>query len=400
MNKAMEFGLVGKPNVGKSTFFAAATLVDAEIASYPFTTIEANRGVTYVRSPCPHTELGKKCDPVNSRCEDDTRLIPVQAIDVAGLVAGAHEGRGRGNQFLDDLRQASVLVHVIDASGETDGEGNLLGVGEHDPIDDVAFLEDEVGYWIKSILDRGWLKVSKQIELTHTKPEVALQERLAGLGVTVGDVTRVLHGMDLPEKVTQWSEGQLLEVSQEIRRVSKPILIAANKADKAPPENLEALQALKGEMVIPTSAEFELALRKADRAGLIAYHPGDADFDIPDPSKLSEAQIKGLEHIRNWIGANGGTGVQKVMEKAVFEMLDSIVVYPVEDETHWASKKGHLLPDAYLVRRGTTARDLAFIIHTEFGEKFIRAVNARTHRVVGADYELQDKDIVKIVWGG
>ena len=396
----MEFGLVGKPNVGKSTFFAAATLVDAEIASYPFTTIDANRGVTYVRSPCPHTELGKQCNPVNSKCNDGTRMIPVQAIDVAGLVAGAHKGRGRGNQFLDDLRQASVLVHVVDASGETDGEGNLVGVGAHDPREDVGFLEDEIAYWIKGILDRGWDKVSKQIELTHTRTEIALQERLAGLGVTQGDMHQVLDGMDLPEKVSKWTPDQLMELSREVRKVSKPILIAANKADKAPPEMLQSLMDLDDEMVIPTSAECELALRRADKAGLIDYHPGDADFEIKDPSALSGAQTKGLERIRTCMANMGGTGVQKVIEKAVFDMLDSIVVYPVEDETHWASKKGHLLPDAYLVRRGATARDLAYIIHSEFGEKFIRAVNARTRRVVGADYELQENDIVKIVWGG
>ena len=392
--------MVGKPNVGKSTFFAAATLVDAEIASYPFTTIDANRGVTYVRSPCPHTELGKQCNPVNSKCNDGTRMIPVQAIDVAGLVAGAHKGRGRGNQFLDDLRQASVLVHVVDASGETDGEGNLVGVGAHDPREDVGFLEDEIAYWIKGILDRGWDKVSKQIELTHTRTEIALQERLAGLGVTQGDMHQVLDGMDLPEKVSKWTPDQLMELSREVRKVSKPILIAANKADKAPPEMLQSLMDLDDEMVIPTSAECELALRRADKAGLIDYHPGDADFEIKDPSALSGAQTKGLERIRTCMANMGGTGVQKVIEKAVFDMLDSIVVYPVEDETHWASKKGHLLPDAYLVRRGATARDLAYIIHSEFGEKFIRAVNARTRRVVGADYELQENDIVKIVWGG
>ncbi len=392
--------MVGKPNVGKSTFFAAATLVDAEIASYPFTTIDANRGVTYVRSPCPHTELGKQCNPVNSKCDDGTRMIPVQAIDVAGLVAGAHKGRGRGNQFLDDLRQASVLVHVVDASGETDGEGNLVGVGAHDPREDVGFLEDEIAYWIKGILDRGWDKVSKPFELTHTRTEIALQERLAGLGVTQGDMHQVLNGLGLPEKVSKWTPDQLMELSREVRKVSKPILIAANKADKASPEMLQSLMDLDDEMVIPTSAECELALRRADKAGLIDYHPGEADFEIKDPSALSGAQTKGLESIRTCMANMGGTGVQKVIEKAVFDMLDSIVVYPVEDETHWASKKGHLLPDAYLVRRGATARDLAYIIHAECGEKFIRAVNARTRRVVGADYELQENDIVKIVWGG
>jgi ribosome-binding ATPase YchF (GTP1/OBG family) len=395
----MEFGLVGKPNVGKSTFFAAATLVDAEIASYPFTTIDANRGVTFVRSKCPHAEIGKECSPQNSKCEDGTRMIPVQVIDVAGLVAGAHEGRGRGNQFLDDLRQASVLVHIVDASGETDGEGNLIGVGEHDPREDVSFLEDEVTYWIKGILDRGWQKVSKQIELSHAKVEVALQDRLAGLGISVPEVAQAISSVGLSEKPTKWTPDQMMEFAKEVRRSSKPIIIAANKADKAPQEMLDSLMALDNEMVIPTSAECELALRRAGKAGLIDYNPGDTDFEITDADKLNEAQIKGLESIRTCMARMDGTGVQKVIEKAVFELLDSIVVYPVEDETHWMDKRGNVLPDAYLVTRGSTAKDLAYKIHTDFGDKFIRAVNARTKRVVGATYELEDQDVIKIVSG-
>ncbi len=395
----MEFGLVGKPNVGKSTFFAAATLVDVAIASYPFTTIDANRGVTFVRSACPHADIGKDCAPKNSKCENGVRMVPVQAIDVAGLVAGAHLGRGRGNQFLDDLRQANALVHVVDASGETDGEGNLVGVGEHDPREDIAFLEDEVAYWIKSIIDRGWSRVSRQIDLEGMKVEVALQERLAGLGVTVPDVTRALDQVDLGEKVTKWSEGQMLEVSKRIREISKPIIIAANKADKAPPEMLKSLMSMKDVTVIPTSAECELALRRASRAGLISYMPGEKDFTIDAPDKLNDAQRKGLERIRGCVQGIGGTGVQRVIEEAVFNLLQSITVYPVEDETHWSDKKGNVLPDAYLVRRGSTAKDLAFRVHTDLGDKFIRAVNARTHRIVGATYELQDHDVIKIVSG-
>jgi ribosome-binding ATPase YchF (GTP1/OBG family) len=355
--------------------------------------------VTFVRSPCPHTEIGSVCAPKNSKCENGVRMIPVQAIDVAGLVAGAHLGRGRGNQFLDDLRQANALVHVVDASGETDGEGNLVGVGEHDPREDIAFLEDEVAYWIKSIIDRGWSRVSRQIDLEGMKVEVALQERLAGLGVTVADVTRALDQVELGDKVVKWSEEEMLELSKRVREISKPIIIAANKADKAPPDMLKSLLDVPGATVIPTSAECELALRRAARAGLITYMPGEKDFTIDAPDKLNEAQRKGLERIRGCVSGIGGTGVQRIIEEAVFNLLQSITVYPVEDETHWSDKKGNVLPDAYLVRRGSTAKDLAFRVHTDLGDKFIRAMNARTHRVVGATYELQDRDVIKIVSG-
>ena len=393
----MEFGLVGKPNVGKSTFFSAATLVDVPIAAYPFTTIEANHGVTYVRSACPHVDLGKACNPKNSRCEEGTRQIPVKVIDVAGLVAGAHEGRGRGNQFLDDLRQASALVHVVDASGETDGEGNMVGVGEHDPLDDIAFLEDEVAYWIRGILDKTWSRIARQIELKDVKAEISIQERLAGLGVTVPDVIRALNAVDLGEKAMSWTPEQMLELSRHIRAIAKPIIIAANKADKAPPDMLKSLLALPGRTVIPVSAEYELALRRATKAGLVRYAPGATDFEVVAPEKLSEPQRKALGRIREGVQKIGGTGVQRVIDEAVFKLLDSIAVYPVEDETKWADKRGNVLPDAYLVRRGTNARQLAYIVHTDLGNNFIRAINARTHMVVGHNYEVHDRDVIKIV---
>ena len=116
----IEIGLAGKPNAGKSTFFKSATLIDVAIANYPFTTIEPNVGIAYVRTRCVCRELGIDC----GKCVDGWRFIPVKLIDVAGLVPGAHEGRGLGNEFLDNLRQAEGVIHVVDASGSTDEEGN------------------------------------------------------------------------------------------------------------------------------------------------------------------------------------------------------------------------------------------------------------------------------------
>ncbi|HID73984.1 MAG TPA: redox-regulated ATPase YchF [Thermoplasmata archaeon] len=392
----MEIGVVGKPNVGKSTFFSACTLAKAEIAAYPFTTIDANRGVGYVRSRCPCGDLGVTCSPKNSRCEDGTRLIPVELIDVAGLVPDAHQGRGLGNRFLDDLRAADALIHIIDASGATDLEGNPGNPGEHDPLDEIGFLRDEIALWIRDIIKRDWHRMSRQIDLEGLKTERALAERLSGLKVDEHDVHAALRGLDLPEKRSGWTDDDLLALAREIRRSSKPIVIVANKADIAPPENLERLRALD-EAVVVVSAEYELALHRADAAGLIRYLPGSGSFEVLRPDDLNERQRRALERIRAYLDEHGSTGVVEAIEHVVFDILDRIVVYPVEDEHRYTDKDGNVLPDAYLMPVGTTARDLAYRVHTEIGDGFIRAINARTGRVLGADHVLEEGDVIKIV---
>ena len=392
----MEAGIVGKPNVGKSTFFSAATLAPAEIADYPFTTIEANRGVTYVRAKCPHEELGTECNPNNAPCENGTRLVPVEMLDVAGLVPDAHKGRGLGNKFLDDLRQAKALIHIVDASGGTDHEGNIVQVGTHDPLSDVQFLDTEISQWIKSILEKGWKKVVRQIQLDGLKVEKAIQERMTGLGFTDAMVLGALRRTEIGETPMNWSEDDILKLADNLRKVGKPMIVAANKCDIAPDENIKRLESLDDKVVVPTSAEAELALRRAAKSGLISYDVGDDYFEILDESKLNADQLKGLEFMDGVLKKFGSTGIQRCVEEAVFNLLDMMVVYPVEDENKWTDKDGRVLPDAYLLPRGSNAKDLAYEVHTDLGDNFIRAIDGRTKRVLGADHELKDGDIITI----
>jgi ribosome-binding ATPase YchF (GTP1/OBG family) len=393
----MQIGIVGKPNVGKSTFFCAATLASAEIANYPFTTIKANRGVAFVRGRCPHLDFNTQCVPRNAGCDGGTRMIPIELLDVAGLVPEASQGRGLGNQFLDDLRQANALIHVVDASGSTDMEGNAIPPGSHDPVEDIKFLEREIALWIRGIMEKGWEKASRQAHMSGQPVAPVIHDRLTGLGVTEAQVLAALREANLPDNPMSWEAEELLRIADAVRRYSKPMIIALNKADLAVDVALDRLSKAAGGMSIPTTAESELALRRAAKAKLVDYIPGEDHFKVTEPSKLNANQAKALEKIGEGVKRLQGTGIQKCLEKAAFELLDLIIVYPVEDESRLTDHDGRVLPDAFLVPKGTTARGLAYKVHTDLGEGFIRAINVRTHRTVGHDYVLQNNDVLTII---
>ena len=392
-------GVVGKPNTGKSTFFSAATLAPAEIASYPFTTIKPNRGVGYVRTPCVHNEFQVQDNPSNSLCLDGVRLVPIEIIDVAGIVPGAWEGRGLGNQFLDEIRRADALIHVVDASGGTDCEGHLCKIGEHDPLEDIRFLEREITLWMASILKKDWAKLARTASAESKDIFSMLEERLTGLNIKRIQILQAAKNTGLnADKPTTWSEEDFLKFVDNVRSIAKPMLIVANKIDLPTAEaNVKRLKKL-GYNVIPCCAEAELALRRAAEKHLIDYKPGDCNFKITKPEKLSSNQTKALETIREKILIrNGSTGIQEAINMAYFKLLSMITVYPVEDIEHLANHKGQVLPDAYLVPYGTTARQFAYLIHTELGESFIYAVNARGRKRIGENAVLKDRDVISIV---
>ena len=392
-------GIVGKPNTGKSTFFSAATLAPAEIANYPFTTIKPNRGVGYVRTPCVHEEFQVRDNPVNSVCLEGIRLIPVELIDCAGLVPGAWQGRGLGNQFLDEIRKADALIHIVDASGGTNSEGRLCKSGEHDPLEDVRFLEHEITMWMAAILKKDWPKVARTAEAESKDLFSMLEERLSGLSIKRIHIFEAARKTGLnADKPTSWSESDFLKFVGVLRQIAKPMLIVANKIDVPPAEeNLERMKKLNY-MIISCCAEAELALRRAAEKQLISYRPGDCNFKIDHEENLTQNQVKALETIREKILLkHGSTGVQDAINMAFFKLLNMIAVYPVEDVEHLTDHDGRVLPDVYLVPYGTTAHQFAYIIHTELGESFIYGVDARERKRIGEDAILKDRDVISIV---
>ncbi|MEC7711210.1 MAG: redox-regulated ATPase YchF [Thermoproteota archaeon] len=391
----MQIGLLGKANVGKSTFFSAATETIVQSGNFPFTTIEPNVGVCYLKVNCECKNLDNRCK--NDLCHNGTRFIPVKLIDVAGLVPGAHEGKGLGNQFLTDAMKADALIHVVDISGSTDIQGQPVNLGTHDPLEDIKFVEEEFDLWFKEILDREWPKLIKEIEQKRAKISDGIARRFTGLGILESQVDDVLISMSLKTKKPQdWSEENMINFLKSLRKKAKPLIIAANKADLC--DNLDILEKISQTFkVISSSAETELLLKKASKAKLIDYVPGDDNFQGKDGVELSDQQNNALHLAKNVLTKIQTTGVQKILNSMIFDVLDMIVVYPVEDENKLTNKQGEILPDARLLKNNSTAKDLAFTIHQDIGKGFLHAIDAKTKQRIGADHQLKNGDIVKIV---
>ena len=391
----MQIGLLGKANVGKSTFFSAATETPVQIGNFPFTTVQPNVGIAYVNTTCACKHF--KIEHRNPLCVYGMRFIPVKLIDVAGLVPGAHEGKGLGNQFLDDARQAEVLIHIVDISGSTDIQGQPVNIGTHDPREDIKFVEDEFDFWFKQILEREWPKLSKEIEKKSTKLVDGITDRFSGLGVKEYQVHEVLQNLDLlTKKPTEWNDSVLTKFAQMLRKKTKPMLIAANKADLC--KDLDITNELhKDRDIVNCSAETELLLKKAAKANLIDYIPGNEKFVINKNVNISTPQKEALNLVESVLSKLNSTGIQTALNSAIFRVLKLIVVFPVEDETRLSNKDGKVLPDAKLLSENATAKNLAETIHQDIAKGFLYAVDVKTKQRIGADHQLKNGDVIKIV---
>ena len=396
----IKIGLIGKTNAGKTTFFNAATLLSAAVSTYPFTTKRPNIGQAYVRTVCVCRELGVKDNPRNSTCIEGARFIPVQLIDLPGLIKGSWMGKGLGTQFLSVAAQADALIHIADASGSLDADGKLTKPGMGNPVVDVYDIEEELVRWFVKVIEKTLKKLTKHPR-KHSSVERSLAEDLAGLKISIEHVTKALELNGLSEKdLRRWKRDDTWNFAKTMREISKPTIIIANKMDLSPAEkNYEKLTKEFGHaFVIPAASDAELALRRAEEKGYIEYIPGEEAFRVIDKSKLTAEQQAALTYVEQrvfskWIQ----TGVQFALNTCAFKLLGMNSVYPVEDAEKLSDKKGNVLPDVFLVPYNASVADLAAQIHSELAKTMIYAIDARAKIRLPADYRLKDRDIVKIV---
>lgn len=396
----IKIGLIGKTNTGKTTFFNSATLATADISNYPFTTKQPTIGNANAVTLCVHKELNLQDNPKNSRCIDGWRFIPVELVDLPGLIKGAWEGKGLGNKFLSVAAQSDALLHIVDVSGSIDAAGRIAEPGSGDPIADIGDIEEELVMWYLKLLEGNRDKISRAIN-SGIGMQSAIADVFRGIGVNEEHVKMALEENKLENhKFDELSTQESKDFSWSLRDISKPTLIVANKVDlPSATDNFKRMREQYNDIIIvPSSADAELTLRRAANRGLIRYFPGDERFEIKDQSILTDKQKWALNFIRKDIlDEYMRTGIQFAINVAVFKLLRMNTVYPVAEASKLSDKSGNVLPDVYLMKSGSTVKDLAKEIHSELAKGLLYAVDIRDGLRLPINYEIKDRDILSII---
>ena len=396
----IRIGLIGKTNTGKTTFFNSSTLSSEEISTYPFTTKKPASAIAHAITRCVHSEFNVQDNPNNSKCIDGWRYIPIEIIDLPGLIKDAWKGKGLGNQFLSIAAQSDALLHVVDASGGIDSTGKITETGEGDPISDFADIEEELIMWYHKIFEGNRDKVSK---LIHSDSDIidVITDLYRGIGVNKGHVKDTLKATGLEEKkIDDFGIEDSKKFASHLRKISKPTLIVANKIDvEGADKNFARLRERYIDTItVPASADSELSLRRAEQKGLIKYSPGSEQFDIIKSEDLNDKQKNALEFIKKGImGEYMRTGVQFAINIAVFKLLKMNSIYPVANAEKLSDKKGRVLPDLILMKDGATVQDLAKEIHTDLLKGLLYATDLRYNLRLPVTYQLRDRDVVSFV---
>ncbi|KIW62597.1 hypothetical protein PV04_10758 [Phialophora macrospora] len=369
-------GLVGKPSSGKSTTLNSLTDASSKVGNFPFTTIDPQRAVGYLQVDCACKRKGltDKCRPNYGSCVDGKRSVPIELLDVAGLVPGAHEGKGLGNKFLDDLRHADALIHVVDVSGTTDAEGKATR--GYDPSVDVEWLRGEIVRWIQGNLMDKWGSIKRRHVAIKASPVETLQGQFSGYGSTSSIVARTLDKLQLKQPLEEWSDETILKVVNAFTDEKFPTVLALNKIDHPDADRNIAKIAKQqpADSIVLCSAISEVFLRRLAKQGYIKYKEGAEYLDTrqdlieqgdPDGGGLKEMDDKLAQRIENLkdmvLYRFGSTGVVQVLSRAA-ALLGLVPVFPVKNiHTYGSGSAGTtaVFRDCVLIKKGSTVADAA-----------------------------------------
>ncbi|KAL2220743.1 GTP-binding protein [Thermoascus aurantiacus ATCC 26904] len=369
-------GLVGKPSSGKSTTLNSLTDASSKVGNYPFTTIDPQRAIGYLQidCACKRYNLTDKCKPNYGSCHEGRRSVPIELLDVAGLVPGAHQGKGLGNKFLDDLRHADALIHVVDVSGTTDAEGKATR--GYDPSQDIVWLRSEIVRWVQGNLMEKWGSIKRRHVATKATAVETLQSQFSGYGSTAQLVTRVLDKLGLKEPLEQWSDETIEKVVNAFVDEKFPTVYALNKIDHPDADkNISKIARMYDpKLIVLCSAISEVFLRKLAKQGYIRYVEGGEFVDtredlieMGDPTggglkEMDEKLKNRVENLKDMVLYRfGSTGVVQCLSRAA-ELLGLVPVFPVRNIHTFTSGTGGsnaVFRDCVLVKKGSTVGDVA-----------------------------------------